>query len=145
MKRAILIIALLMSMLLSGCSLLGEVNQSLEYVNEATEYMNQLSNFAEEVPQLIQEATVSTEAVDELETQLTNIIQQIEAFNGIEPPSIAKDIHQQLVSKNELLIEEINKVMVNGELLIDQLENSQIVETINQITTLQNQLEELGL
>jgi hypothetical protein len=135
---------LILSIVLSGCSLVGEVNQSLEYANEATAYLTELSQFAEEAPQLIQDAATDSQAREELENSLNTLKQDIEEFNNTEAPAIAQDIHEQLVSKNEQLLAEIEKATENGELLIDQLENSTIFNTINEINELINQLEQLG-
>jgi len=106
--------------------------------------LNDLSTFAADAPQLIQDAATNLEAKDNLENQLNSLLAEIESFNSIEPPVIAEDIHQQLVTKNESLMEQINQVMVNGEVLLDQIENTGIYQTIEEITELQNQLEQLG-
>ncbi len=144
MKNLLYLFAVLIPILLSGCSLLEETNKSLEYVNETTNYLNDLSTFAADAPQLIQDAATNLEAKDNLENQLNSLLAEIESFNSIEPPVIAEDIHQQLVTKNESLMEQINQVMVNGEVLLDQIENTGIYQTIEEITELQNQLEQLG-
>lgn len=144
MKKMIYLFAVLIPILLSGCSLLEETNKSLEYVNETTDYLNDLSTFAENAPQMIQDAATDANAKKDLENQLTSLLEEIEDFNSIEPPAFAEDFHQQLVTKNETLIEQINQVIVNGEILLDQIENTQIYTTIEEITKLQNQLEKLG-
>ncbi|MBB6444936.1 DUF6376 family protein [Bacillus benzoevorans] len=145
MKKLLYLFAVLIPLLLSGCSLLEETNKSLEYVNETTDYLNDLSTFAENAPQMFQDAATSQETKKDLENQLTSLSAEIENFNSIEPPVIAEDIHQQLVAKNEVLIDQINQVMVNGEILLDQIENTGIYTTIEEITKLRNQLEELGV
>ncbi|MFC0418265.1 DUF6376 family protein [Cytobacillus solani] len=145
MKKLNLLIAVLVSLMLSGCSFLGEVNDSLDYANKATDHINTLSNFAETAPQMIQDAATNGEAKEELENQLKTLIEKMEKFNAIDPPSIAEDIHQQLVEKNEIIIEEMNQVMADGEILLDKIESTEIFTTINEITTLLNQLKELGL
>lgn len=131
--------------MLSGCSFLGEVNDTLEYVNKATDHINTLSNFAETAPQMIQEAATNGEIKVELENQINNLIEEMETFNAIDPPAIADDIHQQLVNKNEKIIEELNQVMVDGEVVLDKIEATEIFTTISEISTLLNQLQELGL
>lgn len=142
-KLTLLIVAIFGSLMLSGCSLLGEVNNTLEYANEATDHINTLSTFAEQAPQMIQDAALDANVKQDLENQLNNLIVEIEAFNNVEAPKIAEDIHQQLVSKNNVIIEEINTVLESGK--IETLENTQIFNTINEVTTLLNQIEQLGL
>jgi type I site-specific restriction-modification system R (restriction) subunit len=130
-------------MMLSACSLLDEVNNSLDYVNEAKNYINSLSDFAEEAPQQIQDAAVDPEVRQDLEDQLNTLVEEINEFNSIEAPAIAEDIHQDIVTKNEALIDEINTAMENGELALEKLENSEIINTVNDVTSLLESIEKL--
>ena len=130
---------------MSGCSLLEEVNNSLDYAKEATEYINTWNDFGQEAPQMIQEAIDNPDAKAELEEKLTVMLTQIEEFNQTEFPSIAEDIHQQVVDKNEQIKKLIESAMVNGEVALDKLENSQLLQTINELTELMNLLEDLGV
>jgi superoxide dismutase len=136
---------ILATMMLSACSLLDEVNNSLDYVNEAKSYINSLNDFAEEAPQLIQDAAVDPEVKQDLENQLNTLVDEINEFNTIEAPAIAEDIHQDLVTKNEALIDEINTAMENGELALEKLENSEIINTVNDVTSLLESIEKLEL
>ncbi|UOE57276.1 DUF6376 family protein [Bacillus sp. CMF12] len=145
MKKVILIGLLTVSMLLSGCSVLGEVNNSIDYVNEATEHINTLSDFAEEAPQMIQDAAADPALKQELEDRLTTLKQEVEEFIALQDiPTLAEDVHQELVTQNEALLAEINKVLENGNLALDQLENSELFTTINETTSLINRIEALG-
>ncbi|GLB59239.1 DUF6376 family protein [Cytobacillus sp. NCCP-133] len=145
MKKYLIIGLLAISMLLSGCSFLGEVNNSIEYVNQATEHINTLNHFAEEAPQLIKEAAADPALKQELEDRLITLKQEVEEFIALKDiPALAKDIHQELVNQNEALLAEINQVLENGNLALDQLENSELFSTINEVTSLKNRIEALG-
>lgn len=144
MKKLLMIVALISSVLLSGCSLLEEVNNSLEYANKATEHINTWQDFGQEAPQMIQEAATNPETKQELEAELNALLEEIDEFNQTEPPAIAADLHQQIVEKNEALEEIINDAMVNGELALEELQNSELITTINEITKLMNLVEDLG-
>ena len=131
-------------LILSACSFLDEVNGSINYVETATTHIEKLSTFAEEAPALMQEAVTNPEVQQELETQLTTLKTDVETFINLgEIPAIADTIHQELVSKNEFLLEEINKVLENGHLALDQLENSQLITTANEITILMDRIKNL--
>ncbi|SFA72162.1 MULTISPECIES: DUF6376 family protein [unclassified Bacillus (in: firmicutes)] len=146
MKKILLILIVMQSLLLSACSLLGEVNDSLEYVNKTTEHINLLSDFAEQAPQLIQNAAQDDAARKELENQLMDVKASIEEFIATEDiPAVAKDIHAELVTKNEELLDQINQVIENGHIALDKLENSEIITTINNVQGLLSRLEQLGL
>ncbi|WP_449620633.1 DUF6376 family protein [Robertmurraya sp. Marseille-Q9965] len=138
------IMLILATMLLSGCSFLNEVNDTLDYAEVTTEHIERLNTFAEEAPQLVENALSNPELVKELESQLSTLKTEIEEFIALtDIPTVAEDIHQELISKNELLLEEINKVLENGHIAIDKLENSQIFTTINDVTSLMNRIENL--
>ena len=144
MRKLTLLLAFFSAILLGGCSLLEGVNDSLEYANAAKDHINNLTNFGEQAPQLIQDAATNPEIKQDLENQLTTLKAEIEEFNNVEPPTIAEDLHQQLVSKNEAIVDAIDKAMVNGELALDKLENTELLNTINEITNMLNQIEKLG-
>ncbi|PWW20190.1 hypothetical protein DFO73_1164 [Cytobacillus oceanisediminis] len=138
MKKLLLTGLLAISMLLSGCSFLGEVNNSIDYVNQATEHINTLNNFAEE-------AAADPALKQELEDRLITLKQDVEEFIALNDiPTIAEDIHQELVNQNEALLAEINKVLENGKLALDKLESSEVFTTINEVTSLINRIESLG-
>ena len=131
-------------MFLSGCSLLTEVNDSIDYVNTATEHVAKLNTFADEAPQLVQAAVTDTEVKQELETKLITLKQDIEEFiNTQNVPKVAEDIHQEFVAKNEVLLGEINQALENGNLALDKLESSELFTTINDVTNLLNRLENI--
>ncbi|NOU94019.1 hypothetical protein GC093_12430 [Paenibacillus sp. LMG 31456] len=145
MRKLTLLFLILSSLILSACSLIEKATNSLEYVNQSTEHINKLSSFAEKAPQMIKDAASNPEAKQELENLIKGLKKDIEQFNLINAPSIAKDIHQQLIDKNKVLLQEINKVVDNGHLALDKLQNSQILTTINDITSLIDRIKNLGL
>ena len=148
MKKIITLIAIISTVLLSGCSIIGEVNNSLNYVNQVTDYMSTAKNFANEIPQLAQESVTSTEAMKDLENELIVMNKEIDDFNEIIAPSLAEDIHDNIVNSNLKLQEGIDLYLANikdGKLDPAILENSGIMKTINEITILMNQIDKLGL
>ncbi|KPB04999.1 DUF6376 family protein [Bacillus sp. CHD6a] len=144
MRKIIISFALLSSILLSGCSVLEEVNSSMEYVNEATEHINTWKDFGEEAPQLIQDAASDTNAKDELETRLNEMLVEIDEFNNTDAPAIAESVHQQIVDKNQELQDVLENAMVDGEVALEKLQNSELYTLIDEVTTMMNLLEELG-
>ncbi|MCM3651864.1 DUF6376 family protein [Metabacillus litoralis] len=145
MRKFGFVIIITATMMLSACGVLDEVNNSLDYVNEAQSYIDSLSEFGAEAPQLVQDAALDPDARVELENQINTLVGEIEEFNTIEPPSLAEDIHQNVVSKNEVLLDEINQVMDNGELVLEKFENSEIMNTVNDVTSLLDKVENLEL
>lgn len=145
--KKIMTIALLSILTLSGCSLLGEVNSSLEYADNATEYISTVKEFSNEVPALSQDAVANTEARANLEKELELMKTEIEEFNSTEPPQIAEGIHEKIVSSNQQLSDGIELYLnniENGQIDTKALEDSEIMKSIDNITGLAKQIEELG-
>jgi ElaB/YqjD/DUF883 family membrane-anchored ribosome-binding protein len=136
MKKLVVIPILAVCIILSGCSFLEETNDSINYVSEATDYINDLSSFVEE--------STSLEG-EELANRVQTLQTTIEDFIRVEAPGFAEDIHQELKNKSETLLTATNELLNNGEVAIEQLQDSHVYQTIENITGLMNQIENLGL
>jgi len=145
MKKMFMVFLILATGLVSGCSLLDGANETINYVDKATKHIDTLRKFSEEAPQMIKEAATNADLKKELEVELTVLKEEIAAFNQIETPALAKDIHQKIIEKNKEIETAINEVIVNGELVIEKIENSQLFQLINDVTRLMDQIENLGL
>ncbi|MEW4371069.1 DUF6376 family protein [Paenibacillus kandeliae] len=146
MKTYMLMLVMLVG-LLSGCSALDQVNQSVNYVSEVTSYINSTSNLSQSLPDLTQQALTDPQAREQLSQELANTQSQINAFNQLEPPAFAKDLHQQLSSYSATLGTEVNSLIDQvqaGKLTVADLNNSQIFQTVDQINGLLNQFQQLG-
>jgi PBP1b-binding outer membrane lipoprotein LpoB len=142
MNRIFIFLATIL--LLTGCSLFNEVSDSVNYVDEATNYIQNLTDFGNEAPQLIQSAATNNIAYDELLSQLNSLKTEVTNFITIDPPQLAVDVHQQLVTSGEKILDTINSAVQDGELMLNQLTNSEILQTINNVSNLMNQVENLG-
>jgi Family of unknown function (DUF6376) len=147
LKRLVqLLFISLLALIVSGCSFLGEVNQSIDYVNKASAHIETLNTFAGDAPELIEQALTNTEVHEELERQLIHMKTEIEEFIALtDIPAIAEDLHAEFVDQNEALLAEINSVLDNGHLVIDQIENSELFTTIKEVNDLYTRIEDLGL
>ncbi|MCK9861217.1 DUF6376 family protein [Paenibacillus sp. ATY16] len=145
MRTLMILLLVVSSMTLSACSLFESANQTVQYADSAQEHINRLTDFAEQAPQMIQDAATNPETKRQLEERLVALKEDIEQFNLMDAPAMAKDLHQQIIEKNQVLLQEINDALVNGHLALDQLQNSPIIQTITDITGLLNRIENLGL
>lgn len=146
MKLFLTVFGMIGLLFLNGCSLIGEVNDTVEYVDITTEYINSTKTFANEVPQLAKEAVTDETARQNLENELGQMKEQIHSFNEIEPPSVAEDIHNQIVSSNAKLEEGIDMYLdniENGTLDPAALENSEILTTVNEISSLMEKINQV--
>lgn len=132
MIKRFLLLTLLLGVL-SGCSLLDSVNNSLDYTKEAGTFINEASQFAQSIPDLAQQAATSADAKETLTKELEEMKTRISEFNGIEAPAFAQDIHEQLVALNDTLLTDINGYMDQIQNGVTDLQNSGIVETVNKI------------
>ncbi|PEC21368.1 DUF6376 family protein [Bacillus cereus] len=142
-----MLLAIIVSIGLMGCSVVEEGKNSLDYAQKATDYVNEISAFANEAPALVEKAVNDEEARKELETKLDEIKQDIPAFNELTPPDVAKDLHQQIVGYNEklnTLIDTSMKKIEEGKIDVEQFKNSELMQTIDQVQALKDKVQNLG-
>ncbi|KGX85640.1 DUF6376 family protein [Pontibacillus marinus] len=132
-----------LALVLTGCSL-GEMNDSIDYGNDAKEHINQLKEYAEGAQERYKEASKDPEAKEKLANELKSLKDDINAFNNIDAPSIAEDLHKNIVSKNEQIIAEIDAVFEDGQLALEKVQDSKLIQTIRNTSEIINQLENLN-
>jgi uncharacterized phage infection (PIP) family protein YhgE len=147
LKTTAIAFLMFVTIVLSGCSMLEGVNNTLNYADEATDYANEVSTFVNEVPSLAEQATTDEQAAKELETRLEDMKQNIIEFNELEEPSVGADLHQQVVDQNKQALEGIDaylKNMENGKLDLSVIENTEIFQALSDITNTIDQIKQLG-
>ncbi|MEI4803737.1 DUF6376 family protein [Bacillus sp. NPDC077411] len=145
-KKALLFMCMLV-IGLTGCSMIEEGKNSINYAQKAIDYVNEVSTFANEAPGLVEKAINDGAARKELETRLREIQKDIPAFNELTPPDVAKDMHQQIVGYNEKLNELIDTTMKKveeGKMDVEQFKNSDLMQTIQQVQDLKDKIQNLG-
>ncbi|WP_186577760.1 DUF6376 family protein [Aquibacillus kalidii] len=143
MKKLAVLVGLLV--LLSACSLVEEVDSSLDYLDKAKDQINSLSELSNEIPSLVDKSGSDPQTQKQLVEKLNNLKEDLKQFNQLEAPSVAEDVHQQITEKSEQLINEIDSVVENGNIAIERIENSKLVKTLNDVNELFNRIENLGL
>jgi hypothetical protein len=134
--------------LLPGCSLLQEVNQTLNYGIEATDLIQDANLFAEQLPELAEQAIANPELIDNLKQELETMKERIINFNSLVPPEIAEELHNQLMGYTEMMKQEIDQYLqaINDQGIdLEALKNAPILETIQNMATLLLKIEQLGL
>ncbi|RDU37876.1 hypothetical protein DRW41_08660 [Neobacillus piezotolerans] len=147
MKLKLLGVASALMLLLGGCSLLDEANDILSYVNGVSNYVDKATTFAQEAPQKVQQALQDEQAVEDLKTELENMKREIQAFDKLEAPGIASDLHTQIEEKNAQLLDKINLYLQNienGTLGEEVLKNEDLAQPIQDIMSIYEQIKELG-
>lgn len=147
MKKRLLVFSLIGLLFLGACSVLEDVNNTLTYVNEATDYVNEVSTFVNEAPSLAEQAVTDEQARAELETMLTEMQEDMDSFNALQPPGVAEDLHQQIVDYNQQAEEGVNLYLdniENGKFDPALLENSELFQTLENVTNTIDQIQQLG-
>ncbi|KKK08871.1 MULTISPECIES: DUF6376 family protein [Bacillus] len=127
MKQHVMAFLFTGTFLLSGCSgLLDQVNDTTTYVTEANEYVMDIQQFTEDFPQLAEEAVQDAAKRADLTQQLESLKADIQEFNELTAPSIAKDLHAQIMEKNKVLSEEIQTYL--QQLKMDNFDAAAILE-----------------
>lgn len=147
MKIKSILLVFIVTIGLMGCSLIDQGKNSIDYAQKATDYVNEISAFANDAPALAEKAVNDSEARKELETKLSEIKQDIPAFNELTPPDVAKDLHQQIVGYNEKLNALIDTAMTKieeGKVDVEQFKNSELMQTVDQVRDLKDKIQNLG-
>ncbi|SDS65193.1 hypothetical protein SAMN05444162_1942 [Paenibacillaceae bacterium GAS479] len=154
MSKRWLMALILAPALLVGCSLpgsvdegLNKVNDSLSYVNDATAYINDATQFSQQLPTLAQEALTSPDALANLESEITAMQADIAAFNSLTPPAFAESIDAKLEQYNATLDGQLTNLMEtvqSGQLTAETLKQSQVGQTVGQISSILEQVQQLG-
>ncbi|MBT2734488.1 DUF6376 family protein [Bacillus sp. ISL-7] len=147
MKKKLLVLSAAIALLLSGCSLLNDAKNTLTYVNDAKDYLDKATAFANEAPSVAKLAVGDQQAAADFQNMLQDMKKEINAFNKLQAPNVAVDLHQQIVDQNNKLAAGIDvylKHMKNGLLDPSVLENTEIFQSVQDITNILNQIKELG-
>ena len=147
MKIKSTLVVFIVTIGLMGCSLVEQGKNSIDYAQKATDYINEISAFANDAPALAEKAVNDSEARKELEAKLSEIKQDIPAFNELTPPDVAKDLHQQIVGYNEKLNTLIDTAMTKieeGKVDVEQFKNSELMQTVDQVRDLKEKVQNLG-
>jgi Family of unknown function (DUF6376) len=147
MKKKLFVLSTMMVLLLSGCSLLNDAKDTLTYVNDAKDYLDKATAFANEAPSVAQLAVGDQQAAKELKNMLEVMKQEINSFNKLQAPEIAVDLHQQIVDQNNKLAAGIDVYlnnMKNGLLDPSVFENTELLQSVQEITGILDQIKQLG-
>ncbi|PSL41446.1 hypothetical protein B0H99_102129 [Planomicrobium soli] len=146
MKKTSIAFLILVISFLSGCSVIEGANNTLTYATEVTEFANEATIFAKDTPALAQQAVSNKEAATELEASLQVMKTNIEEFNELQPPEMAADLHQQVVTQNENAIKGIDLYLNNikdGTLDPAVLENNEAFKSLGEIKNIVDQIRDL--
>ncbi|MCA0969045.1 DUF6376 family protein [Halobacillus litoralis] len=138
---------ILIGTLLSGCSFLNDVNNTLNYADEAQEYANEASAFMNEAPALVEQAVNDPDKLSELETLLEEMKSDIEEFNGLEAPNVGGDLHQQVVDYNNQALQGIDvylENMENGSLDPEVVRNTDAFQSFEEVRSIIDQVQQLS-
>jgi hypothetical protein len=147
LKKLLIFLSASVLLLLGGCSFLNDAQDTLSYVNEATDYLATATDFANDAPALAQQAIGDIQAAEDLQTLLQEMQQTAEAFSEIQAPDIAADLHQQIVEQNSVIVAEIETYLNNfKDGLLDPaiLENTELFQSVQDITSIIDQIKQLG-
>jgi PBP1b-binding outer membrane lipoprotein LpoB len=146
MKKTIGTLILSMSIIVTGCSGVEEVKDNFNYVTEATDFVADVQNFANEIPEMAEKAVTDLNARTQLEDLLTEMKTDIQDFEGLTPPSMIEDIHNQINESNTALENGIDKYLTaieDGNLSSEILSEIDLLEELSVYTDLLEQIQKL--
>ena len=143
-KLALILVAAAM---LTGCSVVEQIDRSVNYTSEAAAYVEQAEAFARELHELAKQAVNDPAMHDKLVAELESMKTRIVEFNALEAPQIAADVHAKIQDYNAMLDREIDQALnalMNDIPAVQAIQDSQIVQTLTDITRLIEQINNLG-
>lgn len=142
MKMRLLGIAFII-LLISGCSLGEQVDNSMNYIEQATTFVNEATQFAGTLPDVVKEAATDINAKEQLNELLESMKASIAAFNGLEAPAFAKSIHETLTGYSSTLSDQINQYNEQIQNGVTEITNNEMFQTLNNIQDTMDQLQGL--
>ncbi|MCI2254922.1 coiled-coil domain-containing protein 22 [Domibacillus sp. PGB-M46] len=138
----------LSAILLSGCSLLDQANDTLTYANDISGFLDETQQFASDIPALLENAASNPNLMEDAQEKLENMQQEIDQVQQMEAPVIAESVHEKLLDYSAQLesgLNEVNSKLENGTLdPAALLENTELLKTIQELQELRNNIEKLG-
>ncbi|SHF04126.1 hypothetical protein SAMN05444392_106193 [Seinonella peptonophila] len=139
---------LMLSLLLiiSGCSMITDLNNSIDYVTKATEYINKMNSYSQEIPPLFEKAATDPSSLSQLQTKLQTMKTDIQNFDNLNPPDFAANIHQSIKDKNQAILGLIDTSLADlkdGKVTIENISQLPIFKTIQELNGFLNQLQQL--
>jgi hypothetical protein len=147
LKKLLIVLSASMLFLLGGCSFLNDAQDTITYINEATDYLSAATDFASDAPALAQQAISDIQAAEDLQIMLQQMQETAQAFSEIQAPDIAAELHQQIIEQNSVIVAEIETYLNNfKDGLLDPaiLENTELFQSVQDITSIIDQVQQLG-
>jgi len=132
---------------LGGCSFLNDAQDTISYINEATDYLTTATEFASDAPALAQQAISDIQAAEDFQNMLQQMQESVESFSEIQAPDLAAELHQQIIEQNTVIVTEIETLLNNyKDGLLDPaiLENTELFQSVQDITSIIDQIQQLG-
>ncbi|WP_338469479.1 DUF6376 family protein [Niallia sp. XMNu-256] len=148
MRKLWIGILITVGLVLGGCSFVEEANNTVSYVNEATSYLNEVNDFVNEVPAIASEAVNDPQTLTELESKLIDMKNEIQSFSEVQAPEITADLHQQILDYSQQAEEGIDLYLTHieeGKFDPSILEDAELFQTLEEITTIVDEIKQLGL
>ncbi|REK76993.1 DUF6376 family protein [Paenibacillus paeoniae] len=141
--RISLLMALTM-LIVSGCGILENVNQGINFATETTDYMNNLDSFRQEMNGLAEQALTDLDARTDLKNRLLALKNQILSYKNLEVPEYAAELHSTIVGYNDKLQQGLDQALTNIEQGRAAFASTGLPETMNKINELLSQINALN-
>lgn len=143
-KRGVSIILLSIMLMTSGCGIIDQVGQTVNFATETTDYLQTLTDFGQDMNTLAEQAVTDLDKRTDLKEKLLALKEQVVHYEGLQVPDYAKDLHQSIADYNATLQQGIDQALTNIEQGRAAFESTGIPDTINKINELLNQINQLA-
>jgi hypothetical protein len=131
-------------LLTSGCGIMDQVGQTVNFASETTNYLQSLTDFGQDMNALAEQAMNDLDARTDLKERLLALKEQVIQYETLQVPDYAKELHQQVTAYNETLQQGLDQALTNIEQGRAVFESTGIPDTINKINELLGQINQLA-
>ncbi|WP_139998619.1 DUF6376 family protein [Paenibacillus paridis] len=142
-KRSVTMLLLSVMLLTSGCGIMNEVGQTVNFASETTDYLQSLTDFGQEMNTLAEQAVTDLDARTNLKEKLLALKEQVVQYEGLQVPEYAQKIHESISEYNATLQKGLDQALTNIEQGRAAFDSTGIPDTINKINELLNQVNQL--
>lgn len=144
MKKGLTMILLSIMLMASGCGIMNEVGQTVNFAAETTGYLQTLTDFGQDMNALAEQAVNDLDARTDLKERLLALKEEVAQYGELQVPDYAKELHQSIAAYNETLQNGLDQALTNIEQGRNAFESTGIPDTINKINELLNEINQLA-
>jgi hypothetical protein len=139
-----MLILLSIMLVASGCGMINNVGQTVDFAAETSGYVQTLTAFGQDMNELAEQAANDMEARTELKQRLVALKEQVLQYGQLDAPDYARKLHESIAGYNKQLQQGLDQALTNIEQGRDAFAATGIPETVDKVNELLGELNGLA-